>query len=90
MMGYAGLGDGTVAGTGTSDPLPVSTTVPAQGFTDGLSAWWTSPTQAVSSIGSALQNTSTAFSGASLGYTLGLFIPPLAILAIVFGGGRKF
>lgn len=77
-----GLGDTT------STTTPVTTT---PGLTDGLKLWM-SPSAAFSALGAVASNPSTAFSSALMPFTLGILLPPIALVAILMGssgGGKK-
>ncbi len=84
-----GLGQASTAST-TPAVTPTGTTsgTTQPTFTTGLQLWST-PSTAFSTMGSAFSNPSTAFSSAYLPYTAGLFLPPVALVAVLFIMGSK-
>jgi hypothetical protein len=73
-------------GDTTTSTTPAATIAP--GFSDGL-MMWTTPGTALTAVGNTFSNFSTAFSGANLAPTIGLLLPPLALLFILMGGSKR-
>ena len=88
MMGMGQTLAISTAGAFSETPVAGSTTVVAPGYLTGLEAWM-SPTTALSMLGTTLANFTTSFSGANLAPALGLWTPPLAIVAVLIGMGSK-
>ena len=76
-----GLGQSTtIAGTTITTPT----------FIAGLEMW-TSPSAALSTMGSIVSDPTDAFGGALLPFSLGVLLPPIALVAVVISmsGGKK-
>jgi len=71
------MGLGQTSTTATSTPT----------FTQGLTLW-ESPSSALSTVGSLVSNASTAFSGSLLPFTLGVLLPPIALVGLLFAMGK--
>jgi hypothetical protein len=90
-----GIGDTAVATTpattSTTGCAALDTAVANPTFLNGAMVW-TCPTLAFQTIGQLMSNPSTAFSSSGLPLTLGLLLPPLAIVGVIIGmtsGGRR-
>lgn len=82
MLGY--LGDGTAAGGSNTTALAP----PTLGLTDGLKLWLT-PSSALSAVQSTITDPSTSLGAKILPYTIGLLAPPIVLLMLLTGGGRR-
>lgn len=71
-------------GTTIADESPAAPTATPAGFMDGLKAW-TSPLDALDALKNSFQGDVTA----NLAYVGGLALPPLAVLMLLMGGGRR-
>ena len=72
---------------GLGDDTTVTAAVPAKGFTDGLTIW-TSPTNAIAAIQGIVTSPSSAFSSSAAAYSVGVLLPPVVLLMLIFGGRR--
>lgn len=61
---------------------------PAPTFTTGLTLWET-PSSALTAVSSIFSNASSAFSSALLPFTAGVLLPPVALIVLLMGMGKK-
>jgi len=65
----------------------VSTAATTATFGSGIGLW-TSPSSALSAMGTLISNPTTSYSSGVLPFTLGVLLPPIALIALVLSMGK--